>query len=277
MGRDGEDRPDHGVLGPDLQRGVAPQGLREQALLHRHPLLPDQLRPRQVQARPRRPPLEGRRARRQVLPVEENPRPARHRRRHWKVLPRLQGRAKDVANHLWDNYLGGKSHSRPFGDAVLDGIDFDIELGSKAYYDDLARDLKAYSNRKGEKKVLITAAPQCPFPDKRLGEALRTGLFDRVHVQFYNNPVCSYRAGNVAAFKAAWEDWTKGLPKSSVCLGLPAEREASNKGSGYVDPDTLVSKVLPIVHRSKNYGGIVLWSRYFDMKSGYSRHVKSAV
>ncbi|XP_048560964.1 hevamine-A-like [Triticum urartu] len=185
--------------------------------------------------------------------------------------------AKDVANHLWDNYLGGKSHSRPFGDAVLDGIDFDIELGSKAYYDDLARDLKAYSNRKGEKKVLITAAPQCPFPDKRLGEALRTGLFDRVHVQFYNNPVCSYRAGNVAAFKAAWEDWTKGLPKSSVCLGLPAEREASNKGSGYVDPDTLVSKVLPIVHRSKNYGGIVLWSRYFDMKSGYSRHVKSAV
>ncbi|KAF8390482.1 hypothetical protein HHK36_025008 [Tetracentron sinense] len=38
--------------------------------------------------------------------------------------------AKNVAQYLWDNYLGGKSPSRPFSDAVLDGIDFDIEGGS---------------------------------------------------------------------------------------------------------------------------------------------------
>ncbi|KAM3370090.1 hypothetical protein ACQJBY_017769 [Aegilops geniculata] len=185
--------------------------------------------------------------------------------------------AKKVAEHLWNYYLGGKSRDRPFGNAVLDGIDFDIELGSRAHYDDLARHLKAYDSRKGEKKVFITAAPQCPFPDRMMGEALRTGLFDRVHVQFYNNPVCSYRAGNVAAFKKAWKDWTKSLPKSSVYLGLPAARGASNKGSGYVDPGTLVSKVLPIVQRSNNYGGIMLWSRYFDVKSVYSRRVKKFV
>ncbi|BAH92611.1 Os04g0347200 [Oryza sativa Japonica Group] len=50
--------------------------------------------------------------------------------------------AKAVADHLWDFYLGGRSKSRPFGDAVLDGIDFDIELGRPAHYDDLARYLR---------------------------------------------------------------------------------------------------------------------------------------
>lgn len=182
--------------------------------------------------------------------------------------------AQAVANHLWDLYLGGRSKSRPFGNAVLDGVDFDIELGSSKHYDDLARYLKEYS-RKGRKKVWITAAPQCPFPDRMLGQALRTGLFDRVHVQFYNNPVCSYRAGNVAAFTRAWNKWTSSLPQSSVYLGLPASPRAA--GSGYVKPAMLTSKVLPIVQQSRNYGGIMLWSRYWDLQTGYSRAVKHAV
>ena len=184
--------------------------------------------------------------------------------------------AKAVADHIWDLYLGGRSkqQARPFGDAVLDGVDFDIEHGGSKHYDDLARYLKGYSS-KGKKKVWVTAAPQCPFPDRMLGQALRTGLFDRVHVQFYNNPVCSYRAGNVAAFTRAWRTWTGSLPRSSVYLGLPAAPRAA--GSGYVPPATLVAKVLPIVQRSRNYGGVMLWSRYWDLQTGYSRAVKHAV
>uniref|UniRef100_A0A0E0GZC3 chitinase n=1 Tax=Oryza nivara TaxID=4536 RepID=A0A0E0GZC3_ORYNI len=184
--------------------------------------------------------------------------------------------AKAVADHLWDFYLGGRSKSRPFGDAVLDGIDFDIELGRPAHYDDLARYLKAYSGRKpGGKKVWLTAAPQCPFPDRMLGEALRTGVFDRVHVQFYNNPACSYRASNAAAFAAAWRKWASSLPRSSVYLGLPAAPGAAN--SGYVPPAALAGEALPIVQRSRNYGGVMLWSRYWDRRTGYSKKIKRAV
>ncbi|KAL0338979.1 UNVERIFIED_CONTAM: Acidic endochitinase [Sesamum angustifolium] len=40
--------------------------------------------------------------------------------------------ARQVATYLWDNFLGGKSSSRPLGDAVLDGIDFDIEGGNRS-------------------------------------------------------------------------------------------------------------------------------------------------
>ena len=47
--------------------------------------------------------------------------------------------ARLVAAYLWNSYLGGMSTSRPLGDAVLDGIDFDIELGGTKFWDNLAR------------------------------------------------------------------------------------------------------------------------------------------
>ena len=47
--------------------------------------------------------------------------------------------ARLVGAYLWNSYLGGSSSSRPLGDAVLDGIDFDIELGSGKFWDNLAK------------------------------------------------------------------------------------------------------------------------------------------
>ena len=40
--------------------------------------------------------------------------------------------ARQVADYLWNNFLGGQSSSRPLGNAVLDGIDFGIEGGTIA-------------------------------------------------------------------------------------------------------------------------------------------------
>ncbi|RYR64881.1 hypothetical protein Ahy_A03g010908 isoform A [Arachis hypogaea] len=144
--------------------------------------------------------------------------------------------AHNVATYLWNNFLGGTSSSRPLGPAVLDGIDFDIEGGSNQHWDDLARFLKGYD------KVLITAAPQCPFPDAWIGNALKSGLFDYVWVQFYNNPPCQYTAG-----------------------------------SGFIPATTLTSSVLPAIKGSAKYGGVMLWSRYYDVQSGYSSSIKNHV
>ena len=47
--------------------------------------------------------------------------------------------AREVAAYLWNTYLGGTSSSRPLGDAVLDGVDFDIEKGGAKFWDSLAR------------------------------------------------------------------------------------------------------------------------------------------
>ena len=79
--------------------------------------------------------------------------------------------ATSVADYIWNNFLGGSSSSRPLGDAVLDGVDFDIEVGGgESYYAALARKLSQHSQR--GKKVYLTAAPQCPFPDRYLNGAL---------------------------------------------------------------------------------------------------------
>jgi chitinase len=37
--------------------------------------------------------------------------------------------ASTFADNVWNLFMGGSSSTRPFGDAVLDGIDLDIEGG----------------------------------------------------------------------------------------------------------------------------------------------------
>ncbi|KAK8562678.1 hypothetical protein V6N12_010751 [Hibiscus sabdariffa] len=151
--------------------------------------------------------------------------------------------ARQVATYLWNNFWGGgQSASRPFGDAVLDGIDFDIEGGMNQHWNDLARYLSGYSKSgtkvyffegvmnqhwndlarylsgysKSGTKVYLTAAPQCPFPDAWVGGALKTGLFYYVWVQFYNNPPCQYTEGDISNLENAWKQWTTNVPATKI-------------------------------------------------------------
>ncbi|OMP08539.1 hypothetical protein COLO4_06368 [Corchorus olitorius] len=181
--------------------------------------------------------------------------------------------ARQVATYLWNNFLGGKSSSRPLGDAVLDGIDFDIEGGTNQHWDDLAKYLSGYSKR--GKKVYLTAAPQCPFPDAWVGDALKTGLFDYVWVQFYNNPPCQYTSGDLANLEDAWKQWTTDIPATKIFLGLPAAPAAA--GSGFIPVSDLTSQVLPAIKDSTKYGGVMLWSKYYDDQTKYSSSIKSDV
>ncbi|KAK6135938.1 hypothetical protein DH2020_030321 [Rehmannia glutinosa] len=157
--------------------------------------------------------------------------------------------ARQVATYLWNNFLGGKSSSRPLGDAVLDGIDFDIEGGTNQHWDDLARYLSAYSNK--GKKVHLSAAPQCPF--------LMPGL--------------EYSSG-MTDLEQAWKQWTS-IKATHIFLGLPASPSAA--GSGFISTDDLTSQVLPAIKGSDKYGGVMLWDKYHDDQSGYSSAIKNQV
>ncbi|XP_050376614.1 hevamine-A-like [Argentina anserina] len=178
--------------------------------------------------------------------------------------------ANNLADYIWNNFLGGQSSSRPLGDAVLDGVDFDIEQGD-VHYVPLANKLAAYRQRGG--KVLLSAAPQCPFPDHYLDTALHTGHFDYVWVQFYNNPGCQYSSSNPNAFKSAWSQWTA-IPAGQFFVGLPASTEV---GSGYVPPNDLITQVLPFVKSSSKYGGVMLYDKFNDDKTQYSSKIHDNV
>lgn len=186
--------------------------------------------------------------------------------------------ARNVSRYLWNNFLGGsESSSRPLGDAILDGIDFVIEGVATSYWDELARNISGYNNNNNTKKVYLAAAPQCVFPDACLGNALNTGLFDYVWIQFYNNPSCQYdnTSGNALNLEKSWDQWTSTFPKSTIFLGLPASKNAAN--SGYITPSNLTSNVLPAIKNATNYGGVMLWSKYYDTFTNYTLSIKNYV
>ncbi|KAI3934170.1 hypothetical protein MKW92_043162 [Papaver armeniacum] len=132
-----------------------------------------------------------------------------------KVILSIGGASESyVATYLWSNFLGGKSSSRPLGSAVPEGIDFDIEGG-------------AVSIMKG-KKIYLTTASQWPFPDAWIGDALNTGVFDNVWVQFFNNPPCNYASSN----------WVTSIPATKIFLGLRAAPQAA--GSGFIPSNELL-------------------------------------
>ncbi|XP_027169846.1 acidic endochitinase SE2-like isoform X2 [Coffea eugenioides] len=173
--------------------------------------------------------------------------------------------ARQVANYLWNTFLGGQSRFRPLGHAVLDGIDFVISSGTGLYWDTLARALSGFSS---QKKVYLSAAPQCPFPDADLSTAISTGLFDYVWIQFYGNGPCQYST-NADNLIAAWNQWTS-VHSNQIFLGVPAGPEAAD--GGYIPPDVLISQVLPSIKSSPKYAGVMIWNKYYD--SGYSSAIK---
>ena len=161
--------------------------------------------------------------------------------------------AQSFAEILWTSF-GPKTDTnapRPFGDAVVDGFDFDIESVLKPGEDkeDLSRGYSSLINGlrayylSSNGSYYISGAPQCIVPDSHLADAIETAFFDFLFVQFYNTAECSARAyfdhsyggKNTNISFSGWVDFvhTHGLNKETkVYLGLPA----SNDANDVVDP-----------------------------------------
>ncbi|KVI03034.1 Glycoside hydrolase, catalytic domain-containing protein [Cynara cardunculus var. scolymus] len=67
--------------------------------------------------------------------------------------------------------------------------------------------------------------------------------------------------------------WTSDIPTTKILLGLPI----APAGSGYIPVGDLTSQVLPAIKGSAKYGGVMLWSKYYDDQTGYSSSIKSHV
>ncbi|ORX54530.1 glycoside hydrolase [Hesseltinella vesiculosa] len=166
--------------------------------------------------------------------------------------------ATTFANTLYGMFGKGTHQYRPFGDAVIDGFDLDIEGGGPTGYATLINSLRSL-----DANVLITGAPQCPYPDAMLGDAMNKASFDAVWVQFYNN-YCSVTGGNFNF--DAWNTWatqTSTNKNVKVFLGLPGSSSAA--GSGYVGYSQIQSTVNSL-HQYSSFGGVMFW----DASQSYS-------
>ncbi|KAI8147614.1 glycoside hydrolase superfamily [Fennellomyces sp. T-0311] len=161
------------------------------------------------------------------------------------------------AKTMWDLFGGGDSDTRPFGDAVVDGFDLDIEGGGPTGYAAFVKELRKLFKKDSSKDYYITAAPQCPFPDAMLGEVIDEVGVDAVNVQFYNN-YCSTGGSNFNF--DAWDEWAQNKSPNKnvkIFLGIPGSTSAA--GSGYISHDDLEPVVEKVAASYKSFGGITIW------------------
>ena len=164
--------------------------------------------------------------------------------------------AVEFADFLWQAFGPEDSSSdvpRPFGDAVIDGFDFDIESvltperREHRGYGTMINTLRTHFAQDLSKTYYISGAPQCIIPDAHLAHALKTSWFDFIFVQFYNTPECSARAyfdHNYGGAKTdisfdGWVDFvqTKALnTDAKIYLGLPASPAIPNDSAMYLNP-----------------------------------------
>ncbi|KAJ6577236.1 glycoside hydrolase superfamily [Mycena capillaripes] len=175
-----------------------------------------------------------------------------------------QGKA--FADTIWNLFLGGTSSTRPFGAAVLDGVDLDIEGGGPTGFAAFVTQLRTHTNA-ASKPYYITAAPQCPFPDAWLGSVINAVGFDALYVQVGGIFITvSSDAISVASYPntadwnfATWDNWAKTVSPNrniKIFIGAPASPDA---GAGYVNAATLGAIAIATRAQFSSFGGIMLW------------------
>ncbi|KAF2188073.1 glycoside hydrolase family 18 protein [Zopfia rhizophila CBS 207.26] len=173
--------------------------------------------------------------------------------------------ATDGANKIWAMFgpaQSGSSALRPFGNAVVDGFDFDFEanVSNMAVF---ANQLRSLMNSLTSKKFYLSAAPQCPFPDWYNKDIIDNVPLDFLNVQFYNNGcgASSYVPGATDQWNFnfnQWDGWARSASKNpsvKILLGVPANTGA---GRGYLSPANLA----PVIQYSAKYssfGGVMMW------------------
>lgn len=172
---------------------------------------------------------------------------------------------QQFAQKLWDTFGGGSSDQRPFGDAVVDGFDFDIENNNPKGYAALATELRK-KFQDGTKQFYISAAPQCFYPDASVGDLLGNAQVDFAFIQFYNN-YCNVNG------QFNWDTWENFAENSSpnkdlkLFLGLPGSSSAA--GSGYISDISTLKSTISKISGNSNFGGVSLW----DASQAFSNQV----
>lgn len=153
------------------------------------------------------------------------------------------------------NPNGDPSYTRPFGDATIDGFDFDIEKDISSGLGALAAELRSLWGS----KLLISATPQCPFPDSGVNELLRNedAKVDYAFVQFYNNPGCAVK---LKGFTDSWNTWSdfvqndSGNHKMKIFVGV-----CTSCDSEYIVDLKELEEVTQSQRESSVFGGFTLW------------------
>ncbi|KAI0407101.1 class III chitinase ChiA2 [Xylaria palmicola] len=175
--------------------------------------------------------------------------------------------ATTIGNNLWKAYgnSGATNVQQPFGEAFVNGFDFDLELNKgNEYYPAMISALRSNFESDSRNSYYITGAPQCPIPAPNMGV-------------FYNNNnytvPCALTINGNAPFN--YDDW--------LFIGVPAAPLAANGGPAgetyYATPEQLADIVSEYKSHDR-FSGVMMWSAGFsDLNKvdgcTYAQQVKS--
>lgn len=177
--------------------------------------------------------------------------------------------ANSAADNIWSIFgpmVSGRNVSRPFGSSVIDGFDLDFEstVQNMIPFANKLRSLMDADKASTNRHWLLTAAPQCPYPDAANGPMLAGKVyFDAIWVQFYNN-YCGVQsfvpgAGTQNNFNFdTWDTWAKSVslnPNVKIILGIPG---GPGGGSGYTSGSKLAS-IIDYCKSFSSFGGVMIW------------------
>jgi chitinase len=197
------------------------------------------------------------------------------------------GRA--LADFLWKAWgpvQSGYTGPRPWGNAVVDGFDFDIEniispapsantnYQTSGYVAMVIYMKNTLFSQDTSKKYYLSGAPQCVLPDAHFTNIINNAWFDFLFIQFYNTQQCSARAGITKQDQGGkptdditYGNWT--LAKSlntniKMYIGLPAAPKAAIADSYYLNLAELQRTVQRFYSNGK-FGGVMLWEATYAM------------
>ncbi|THH16872.1 hypothetical protein EW146_g3843 [Bondarzewia mesenterica] len=175
--------------------------------------------------------------------------------------------AQCFADKIWNEFLGGSSSTWPFGSAVLDGVDLDIESGSPVHYAAFVIKVKSHASS-ASNTYYATAAPQCPFP-ANIGAALNAAPFDAVYTMRITD-------NNYSSISLA-DDWARsGSANPDIKVYIGAAANSKSAGEGYVGISTLKEYARSAQDTYDSFEGLMLWDASEAYKY-YDKAIKSAM
>ncbi|RKP38232.1 glycoside hydrolase superfamily, partial [Dimargaris cristalligena] len=181
-----------------------------------------------------------------------------------------------VATDVWNMFLGGSGDTRPFGDAVLDGVDLDIEKNAAAGYTDFIKTLRQLYDTDKNHAYYIAAAPLCHYPDLVMPQTYNEAWFDMLFIQFYNSPCGVDNFGTQSFNYHLWDFWARVYSVNKnvkIYVGIPASTYSAL--SGYVPAERLMQITDFLQKTYTSFGGVMLYDISESRPNGdYSKKIK---
>ncbi|KAJ1557562.1 hypothetical protein HK096_006568, partial [Nowakowskiella sp. JEL0078] len=182
------------------------------------------------------------------------------------------------ALNIWNFFLGGtvpqnSGVSRPFSNAILDGVELFIESNdpNPQYYTALLKTLRGYMDLDSSKKYFIAGTSRCVYPDTFMGPGTGKpytdvpGIFDYYNVAMLSTPnLCGWFVNMAGFYSTAitWNSWITSLssPKP-LYISIPASTDFVGD---YITPTSLFSTIQQLIFNNSQLGGISLRDVSYD-------------